>query len=540
MSQNHIPMSRRGFVQGAGAVAAGAVALGSSAALADEAAGWDAESDILVIGSGYAGMCAAIEAATAGCSVTLIEKNTVYGGNSILCAGNAQFGGGNVVQEAAEIDDDPERFYNEIFAYGKHRAIPALLHTFVDHSNECVEWLQNDLGIVFRENVTQNEGHSVPCSLMPDESPNYPGKGGISYWYAMYTKATELGVQMLLEHKATELVQADDGTVIGAVVETPKGTKRFQAKKAVILGSGGWKSNVAMRLQWDPRLNSDLSAGGLPYVQTTGEMINEAVNIGAGTTDMSFVCEFRFKWGTKIYQAWDPVSIDNPPATGTGMTFKSFNNVVMVKADGTRFVNENAAKEYPQEPFYEAYLNQESPRMVWAVIDSAVAEELGWDVGALSTPDEAVKPFLAPEYVAVADTLEDLATQMGVPTDAFVDQIATYNGYVEGGTDEEFGKQDMTAPIATAPFYAVRMQFFAHDQMGGILANTKAQVCKRSQHFGPDPIALDDQEVIPHLYAAGECVGGYVGEDRGHGKISIYMVFGRIAGQNAALETPVA
>ena len=178
--------------------------------------------------------------------------------------------------------------------------------------------------------------------------------------------------------------------------------------------------------------------------------------------------------------------------------------------------------------------------MVWAVIDSAVAEELGWDVGALSTPDEAVKPFLAPEYVAVANTLEDLATQMGVPTDAFVDQIATYNGYVEGGTDEEFGKQDMTAPIATAPFYAVRMQFFAHDQMGGILANTKAQVCKRSQHFGPDPIALDDQEVIPHLYAAGECVGGYVGEDRGHGKISIYMVFGRIAGQNAALETPVA
>lgn len=542
MSQNHrnAHVSRRGFVQGASALAAGTTMLGASIALADEASSWDASCDILIIGSGYAGMCAAIEAATAGCSVTLIEKNTVYGGNSILCAGNAQFGGGNVIQEAAEIDDDPERFYNEIFAYGKHRAIPALLHTFVDHANECVEWLQDDLGVVFQENVTQNEGHSVPCSLMPAESPDYPGRGGISYWYAMYTKAAELGVEMLLEHKATELLQTAEGVVSGAVVETPEGTKRFQAKKAVILGSGGWKSNVAMRLQWDPRLDSDLSAGGLPYVQTTGEMINEAVNIGAGTTDMSFVCEFRFKWGTKIYQAWNPVSIDNPPATGTGMTFKSFNNVVMVKADGTRFVNENAAKEYPQEPFYEAYLNQESPRMVWAIVDAPIAEELGWDVEVLNSPTEDTKPYLAPEYVAVADTLEDLAAQMGVPVDAFVDQIAAYNGYVEDGVDEEFDKQDMTTPITTAPFYGVRMQFFAHDQMGGILANTKGQVCKRSQHFGPDPIALDDQEVIPHLYAAGECVGGYVGEDRGHGKISIYMVFGRIAGQNAAQEEAIA
>lgn len=53
------------------------------------------------------------------------------------------------------------------------------------------------------------------------------------------------------------------------------------------------------------------------------------------------------------------------------------------------------------------------------------------------------------------------------------------------------------------------------------------------------PLRLDDQEVIPHLYAAGECVGGYVGCDRGHGKISMYMVFGRIAGQNAAAETPI-
>lgn len=540
-------VSRRTFVKGAGLATAGAAAglAAASTALAGEVTAepttWDHESDILIVGSGYAGLCAAIEALQAGCTVTLIEKNTVLGGNSILCAGNAQFGGGNIIQQAAEIDDTPERFYDDIFAYGSHRAVPELLHTFVDHANECVEWLQDDLGLVFRESVSQNEGHTVPCSLGADEGEGYPGKSGISYWYVMYRKAVELGCEILLEHKAVKLLQDEAGTVIGAQVEAEGTTKYFKAYKAVILGSGGWKSNVAMRLNYDPRLNDDLSAGGLPFIETTGEMINEAVNIGAGTRDMSFVCEFRFKWGTRFYQMWKPVDIENPPATGVGLTIRGFENVVLVKADGTRFVDENAAKAYPQEPFYEAFLNQtESPRATWAVVDATTAAELEWDVDAIAVPTEEEKPFLTPGYVAVADTIEELAAQMGVPAENLAATIERYNGFVESGTDEDFGKEGMTTPVATGPFYAAKMQFFAHDQMGGLVTNTKAQVCKRSEHDGPEPIALDDQQVIPHLYAAGECVGGYVGKDRGHGKISIYMVFGRIAGQNAALETPVA
>lgn len=534
-------ISRRSLVKGIGLATAGAGLAAASTALADEApVAWDKEIDILIIGSGYAGLCAAIEAAQAGCSVTLIEKNTVFGGNSILCAGNAQFGGGNFVQQAADIDDTPERFYDEIFEYGSHRAVPELLHTFVDHANECVDWLHEELGVQFRENVSQNEGHSVPCSLMPDESDAYPGKGGISYWYAMYSKAVELGVEMLLEHKAVKLLQAEDGTVIGAAIEAEGAVKHFKARKAVILGSGGWKSNVAMRLNYDPRLDADLSAGGLPFVETTGEMINEAVNIGAGTRDMSFVCEFRFKWGTRFYQMWKPASIDNPPSAGVGLTIPSFANVVLVKADGTRFVDENAAKVYPQEPFYEAYLNQPAPRAVWAIVDASGAEELKWDPAVFENPTEEEKPFLNPDYVATADTLEELAAKIGVPADALVATVERYNGFVEAGADGDFGKEEMTAPVASGPFFAARMQFFAHDQMGGLVANTRGQVCKRSEHAGPEPIALDDQEVIPHLYAAGECVGGYVGKDRGHGKISIYMVFGRIAGQNAAAEEPIA
>lgn len=545
-------LSRRHFIQGLGVTAAGAMAAAGLAGCAtstteavDDAAlaeteGWDRETDVLIVGSGYAGLCAAIEAAQAGSEVVLLEKNTVFGGNSILCAGNAQFGGGNVVQKAAGIEDTPERFYNDIFAYGSHRAVPELLQTFVDHSNECVDWLKDDLGIVFNENVSQNEGHSVPCSLMPAKDAAYPGNGGISYWYVMYERANELGVEMLLEHQATKILQQEDGTVTGLEVQAGGSPLRFKARQAVILGSGGWKSNEAMRLNYDPRLNSDLAAGGMPYVESTGELINEAVSIGAGVRDMSFVCEFRFKWGTPYYQAWDPVDIENPPSTRVGVSISEFNDVVLVQADGTRFVDENAAKVYPQEPFYEAFLNQATPRSVWAIVDAEGAAALKWDVEKLQAPSLEEAPYLSPDYVAVADDLDGLAQKIAVPADALKAQIERYNGFVAVAADDEFGKEGMTAPVATAPFYAVKMQFFAHDQMGGLVANTKGQVCKRSAHYGPEPVALDDQEVIPHLYAVGECVGGYVGRDRGHGKISMYMVFGRLAGQNAAAEAPIA
>ena len=555
MDAKRTDLTRRNFVMGLGVASAGLAAAGligcsddssnaeadqgapNDKAVADENASWDIETDILIVGSGFAGLCAAIEATKAGSEVVLLEKNTVFGGNSIMCAGNAQFGGGNFVQERAGISDTPERFYNDIFVYGSHRAEPVLLQQFVDLSNETVDWMADELGIEFSENVSQNEGHEVPCSLMPAPSDNYPGSGGISYWYAMYAKAVEQGTEMHLEHKVTKILQDGDGAVIGLEYEAEGATRRAKARQAVILGSGGWKSNEAMRRNWDSRLDSDLSAGGLPYVETTGELINEAVDIGAGLRDMSYVCEFRFKWGTRLYQGWTPVDIENPPSLSTGMRFSTFNNVVMVDKGGNRFVDENAADEYPQEPFYEAFLNQEAPRSVWAVVDADEAAALEWDISALENPTEEEPPYLNEERVAIADTLDDLASQMGVPVDALKATVDKYNGFVEAKKDADFGKEDMSAKVEKVPFYAVKMQFFAHDQMGGLVANSKAQVCKRSAAYGPDPITLDDQEVIPRLYAAGENVGGYVGEDRGHGKISIYMVYGRIAGQVAAMES---
>jgi succinate dehydrogenase/fumarate reductase flavoprotein subunit len=98
----------------------------------------------------------------------------------------------------------------------------------------------------------------------------------------------------------------------------------------------------------------------------------------------------------------------------------------------------------------------------------------------------------------------------------------------------------MKLRLTTAPYYAVKCQFFAHDQMGGLAVNTKGQILKRSAAYGPDPVPLDQQEVIPHLYGAGEAVGGYVGEERGHGKIGLYITHARLSGPHMAAEKPIA
>jgi hypothetical protein len=138
-------------------------------------------------------------------------------------------------------------------------------------------------------------------------------------------------------------------------------------------------------------------------------------------------------------------------------------------------------------------------------------------------------------------TIAELAGKMGVDPTNLQAEVTAYNGFVDTGVDTEFGRPaaHLTAKIQTAPFYAVKAEFFCHDQMSGITVNVAGQVVKRSEHVGPTPIPLAEQEVIPRLYAAGECCGGYYGNERGHGKIGCIMNISRAVGVNAAAETPI-
>ncbi len=535
--------SRRDFLKNAGIAGLGVAAMSALPKTAVAAAApqsWDSETDVVIVGSGYAGLCAAIEAADAGASVIIIEKEPVYGGNSILCAGNSLWSGTHV-QARNGIEDHPDWQYEDQMEYGEHRAVPELLRMFVDNAADTVLWLEN-LGLVWRDTLgSVDESNRAPRAHLPAESPNYIGSKGISIWLVLYKAIQERNIPIHLNTKMTRIIRPEaDGPVTGIEVEVDGQTQTIKANKAVLLASGGWKANVQMRMAWDPRLDADLSAGGLPYVDTDGSATVAAMNVGAAVTDMSYVCEFRFKWGTKVYQTWEPPTLDTIPG-GAGLSVADYNRLMIVQNGGKRYVNEMSAVAYPQKPFYEAFLNlPQRPRNVWGITDADGAARLNWTEEMFSNPDPLVSPALSPDCIAMADTVEELAAQMNVPAEGLVASLERYNSFIDLNADPDFGKPAPYYRLVKPPFFAAKMQFFAHDQMGGLRANTKGQVIELNGMLSGNAVSIEEEPVIPHLYAAGEVVGGYVGAERGHGKISIYMTHARIVGRAAAAEPSLA
>jgi succinate dehydrogenase/fumarate reductase flavoprotein subunit len=220
--------------------------------------------------------------------------------------------------------------------------------------------------------------------------------------------------------------------------------------------------------------------------------------------------------------------------------------VIIVDNDGHRFVNEatfQTSLVLWNGEYTVAYLNlPKRPRKAWLTADADGARALGWTADVFRNADPARSPYLDPRLVASASTLDDLAARMEAPAGNLAATVGRYNGLVAGGADTDFRRPGPLHRITTPPFYAARAVLIAHDQCGGIRVNARLQVIDQTlqAESGTGPsVALNDERVIPHLYAAGECAGGLYGADRGPGKIGSYLVQGRFAGRYAALEKPV-
>ena len=598
-------LTRRRFLQGAAVAGAAAgvssgilgvpsaLASGGSTWSQEDASGvtWDAETDIVLIGSGYAAFCAAIEAydglVAAGVTkpnLLIVEKQpaNAMGGNSILCAGSAQFAGTHIEKTEGPVagypdtnNDTEQWMFQDSLAWGDYRANQDILEAIVTGQDDTTLWLEK-LGITFATPTSYQAGmrstvartHTpAKCTKAVTDPLYYPGSGGISYWTVMYNGLKARGFtagsafgknNILTEHLVSRFIQAGtDGPVVGVEVQnvTAAGgpTLNIRARRAVFIGAGGWKSNSGMRTNWDPRLDDDFSAGGWPYAKSYGEMIMAANDIGADLTGMDFVGEYRFKWATRLYQHWTPDpttgSYITQPTDSVGVSVPNgFAKTMCVGADGHRFIDEYTSNLIDAQAFAEAYACMSKPRVVWAVMDNATVPA-AWTAG-IKINNANAAPYLSPDMMATGADLPTLAKNMGLSAAAqaaFVTEVGNYNKYVASAMadsknpvsyDTDFGKPNaqMTAQIATGPFWAVQAQFFIHDQMSGITVNVMGQVVKRNGHRGPGIIPLALQPVIPRLYAAGEVAGGYYGNERGHGKIGCIMNLSRKVGKNLAKE----
>lgn len=500
--------SRRQFLKATGVATATAglamTTLGLTANKAQAGSGempkqWDKSYDVIVVGSGFAGLSAAIEAKNAGASVAVLEKMPVPGGNSTINGGGMSVVG-SPLQEAAGVKDSVETMLADMYKAGLGLNYPAQARIVAQKSLDAFLWCRDYLGVKFKDKLAQFGGHSVPRT---HTTTNQSGSGFVR---PMLKKAKELGIPLEKKAYVKRLIANDQGRVVGLEVlsgytgdETKATVKYYQAHKGVVMASGGFAADVSYRATQDPRLDKEIRTTNHPGA--TAECLKEMLRVGANPVQLSWIQ--LGPWAS-------------PDEKGFGLApifaaYAAFTHGVMINPpSGERFVDELADRKVRAD----------------AIIKTG-------DVAVAICDEEGVKPashvipkLLERKVVIKFDTLKDLAAHYGMPYAKLQAQIERYNGYVGDKHDPEFNKPLIMGqkPIAKAPYYAVRLWPKAHHTMGGVEIDSDARV-----------ININSQQPIPGLYACGEATGGTHGACRlGTVAVPDCIVFGRIAGGNAA------
>jgi succinate dehydrogenase/fumarate reductase flavoprotein subunit len=559
---------------------------------------WDQETDVVVVGTGF-GLAAAIEAKRAGADVIILEKNEWPGGLTMMAAGANHYCCTHI-QKAAGIEDTLEQAFADEMLVNEFRGEPEIYMAYLKMGEDTVTWYE-ELGLKWRDEVGDGTGSMILRRHSPDISPTgaYPQNRGISQVSVMLTELNKLGVPILYNHRMRAIYRPDPkgplgvtGPVVGVKVDTPTGTINIKARKAVVLATGNTTGNPQMVKVWDRRcIDPSIYHDGNPYTRDMGDGHFAATAIGAAIANMGFVAFMQIKYGTKLYSYLNPSPLEgwrSSPVAYVGVDRKSgltstvpmrdgtdgYKYCIMVANSGKRYVNEMIAQDYideypdgnagpqiypgnilkPHSNFLQPFHALPSPKNVWLVTDQEGCTALEWPQEAMRDPQAGASPestnCLYPDSIAVADTLAELAIKMGVDVANFEATVSRYNGFVDAGVDEDFGKPMPMYKIQTPPFWAAKQNIIMHTQHGGIRTNSKCQVISVISQRPPDvelpadgsvlhgePIPLDEEPVIPHLYAVGECAH-QLGYRRIHRVLGPYSSLGRIAGMNAAKETP--
>ncbi|MDR1422252.1 MAG: FAD-dependent oxidoreductase [Coriobacteriales bacterium] len=559
--------SRRNFLTGAGVLAAGVAAAGLAAcggepagASGDESGGasgdgaWDYEADVIVVGTGPAGLSCAAAAGEGGVSVIAIDANDKIGGKGILAGGNLGIGGGTRMQLDEGFEETADIIYEDRtvpnlrtdktmtvdtvdgreYEMGQWRKISGaedgegMARAFADASLDTWNWLDG-MGCSFiKANVSSMSlvyrgsryfTTTAPQLVDREGAEDSMKAGGAGLIWPIYDRAEESGVEFMLNCKMTKIIREEGdraGRVIGIEADLNGAPVKFKANKAVFLGTGSWNGSATLKQLFLPWLNKYPHVSGEPYVFNDGTGIELALGAGAAlSTDRG--CDWH-GWHRHAGTPWH--SIDLPYGLpGTAEPLDS--ECIYVNAEGNRFMNEEIGEDNPawvggSKPFYFAQLcaaqtgDADGP-IVWIILDetSRAKQELEFTVG------EIVEDSMYKQ----AGTIEELAAGIGVPAENLTAAVGRYNEMVAAGVDEDFQKVHLDAPIATPPFHAVKWGIQKHNTLGGVTINPKSQVLD----WGYNP--------IPGFYAAGESAGcmDLIG-------LAKPIVFGRIAGQVISTE----
>ncbi len=423
--------------------------------------GENLETDIVIVGSGLAGLTAALTAAENGNKVLLVEKQGVIGGDALLTGAGIYAVETKAVPKSLEDKDEMYEHILDMIDDGgtlDHVDLDRIRH-LVDVSDETIAWLES-LGMEFTAGSVgilnaKDHYHSLADGSM--------GAGQVEIMKAACDKA---GVEIMLQTKCVEIVKEND-LITGIIVEDSNSNTRYTINaKAVILTSGGYAHNQEMMLRYMP---ASLASITLAEIGATGEVIDQAIAVGADI----YPYQFMLSCGSTT-----DMSVGLDMMSGAG---------AFVNSKGHRFCNEQKLWQVDAEmikgindaPYYVIYDSKHITDANLEALNNAVA---------------AGNP-----YVLKAETLEALATKAHFEdVEGFVKEINAYSKAAEEGIDDPaYGvPNNLMVPATDGPFFAVLIYSINAGTIGGIKTNVDGEV-------------LDsDGNAIKGLYAAGEISNG--------------------------------
>ena len=464
---------------------------------------WSDDVDVVVVGFGIAGGCAAVTAAAAGARVLVLERAAVAGGTTAMAGGHFYLGGGTAVQQATGFSDSAEEMYKYLVAMSRepeHDKIRAYCEGSVEHFN----WLE-DLGIAFERSYypekaviqpnteglmyTGNEklwpfkdmaipaprGHKVP---VPGDT-----QGAAMVIDLLVKRAAELGVQIRYETGATNLV-LDDGAVVGVSWRHFAETGAIKAG-AVVLAAGGFVMNKDMVSKYTPKLAEKPFVLGNSYDDGLG--IRMGVSAGAATKHMD--------------QAFITAPVYPPSILLTG---------IIVNKLGQRFVTEDSYHSRTS-----GFVMDQPDSAAFLIVDE----------------DHLQRPeFPLVSFIDGWETVEEMESALGIPAGKLVATLNRYNEFAAKGEDPDFHKQpEFLAPQDKGPWAAFDLSLgkamYSGFTVGGLATDVDGRVLR------------GDGDPIPGLYAAGATASNIAQDGKGYSsgtQLGSGSFFGRRAGAHAA------
>lgn len=472
----------------------------SRAELESSAPGWDAGTDVLIVGVGAAGACAAIEAASAGARVLCLERAGGAGGTTAVSDGMIYLGGGTALQRACGFDDCVEEMQKYLLASCGPEPDTERIRVYCEESPAHFDWLvaqgvpfkaefypermmaPGEQGLTYSGNELVHPFRELAKPAPRAHMPQKEGSTGAFLMQRLEAAARRAGAEIRTGVLCERLVVDAAGRVVGVVATHEGRACWFRARRGVVLCAGGFINNREMVRRHAPELRRARFRAATEGDDGRGILMGQ----GAGGAAI------RMQMGSVTLPFYPP---------------KSLMRGIFVNRAAQRFMPEDV---YQGRAGELALLHQDG--RVWLVLDDECF---------------ARPPFAGGEIVA-GESIAELEREIGFAEGSLQATVALYNRHARQGEDPLFHKApEYLKPLERPPFGAIDLSWdkaiYAAFTLGGLATNVRAQV------LTPDGVAL------PGLWAAGRTAASISSPGYSSGtSIGEAMIFGRIAGREAA------